>query len=239
MEHKNQAFSAPIPQGLVRILLRIDAIVCEVENDAPDFVDPLEDHPQLLIHTVDEVSELTDAFKEKFELELDERRTKDNQIVWSLKREGIWFDIDMDDVKKVWLTDFDFYIESEKPRYLIYYIKDVEHNVEWLQRDENSGEIRSLSNFRKKFKVPKVSEKSTYKGAEVIKCADMLSRAIRKIDLRTGSALVKFNTELGRLEPLLKGLADKLGYKIEALDKESIRSLENKGLNVSHSISLK
>lgn len=239
MEDNNQAFSAPIPDGLVRILLKINAIVCEVENDAPDFVDPQEDRPQLLINAVNEVTELTDAFKDKFELELNKRRTDDNQIVWSLKKEGIWFDIEMDDVKKVWLTDFDFYIESEKPRYLVYYIKDVEHHVEWLQEDEKAGEIRSLSNFRKKFKVPKVSEKSTYKGAEVIKCADMLSRAIRKIDLRTGAALVKFNTELGRLEPLLKGLADKLGYKIEALDKDSIRNLEEKGENVSHAISLK
>jgi hypothetical protein len=239
MEDKNQAFSAPIADGLVRILLRIDAVVCEVENDAPDFVDPLEDHPQLLINAVDEVTELTDAFKEKFDLELNNRRTNDDQIVWGLKEEGIWFDIEMDDVKKVWLSDFDFYIESEKPRYLVYYIKDVEHNVEWLQQDEKSGEIRSLSNFRKKFKVPKVSERSTYKGAEVIKCADMLSRAIKKIDLRTGAALVKFNTEMGRLEPLLTGLADKLGYKIESLDKDSIRNLEEKGENVSHSISLK
>lgn len=239
MEDKIQAFSAPIPDGLIRILLRIDAIICEVENDAPDFVDPLEDHPTLLINAVKEVNELTDAFQDQFELELNQRRTKGDQIVWNLKKGGIWFDIEMDDVKKVWLSDFDFYIESQKPRYLVYYIKDVEHNIEWLQEDEKSGEIRSLSNFKKKFKVPQVSKKSTYKGAEVLKCADMLSRAVKKIDLRTGSALVKFNTEMGRLEPLLVGLSDKLGYKIEPLDKETIRNLETKGENVSHSITLK
>lgn len=67
----------------------------------------------------------------------------------------------------------------------------------------------------------------------------MLGRAIRKIDVRTGKAMVKFNTEKGRLEPLLIGMAEKLGYVIESLDKPTIIKEDEKGNSVSHSISLK
>ncbi|MEX0844178.1 MAG: hypothetical protein WD022_02810 [Balneolaceae bacterium] len=239
MEDKSQAFSTPIPAGLIRILLKIESIVCEVENDAPDFIDPKNDTPKFKVNPVAEVSELTDIFKENYELELNNRQTEDKRMVWNLKQGGIWFDIEMDEVRKVWLSDFSFYIESAKPRYLAYYLKDVVHNIEWLQKDEKTGEIRSLSNFKKKFTPPPISEKSTYSGSEILKCADMLARAIKKIDIRTGSALVKFNTEMGRLEPLLKGLSEKLGYKIAALDNETIMKQDEKGESVSHSISLK
>lgn len=74
---------------------------------------------------------------------------------------------------------------------------------------------------------------------EVIRCADMIGRSIRKIDLRTGGAYVKFNTDKGRLEPLIIGIGEKLGYIIEPLDKETILSLEADGKNVSHAIYLK
>lgn len=238
MKDKSAAFSTPIPEGLIRILLRIDAVECEIENDAPDFIDPKEDLPKLKVSTEEDVSDLTDAFSQEYPLELNKRKSSEGTFVWEMAQGGIWFDIKMDEVKKIWLSNFSFYIESEKPRYLAYYIKDVEHNIEWLQTDEKTGEIRSLSNFKKKFFPPKIPQKKTYSSSEILKCADMLGRAIRKIDMRTGSALVKFNTEMGRLEPLIIGIGDKMGYRIEALNKETINKLEEKGENVSHLISL-
>jgi hypothetical protein len=232
------AFKEPIRDGLIRILLRIGDIECEVENDAPDFVDPLEDHPVLTVTPEADLKDITNAFMDSYPLVLNKRKSREDKIVWSLPGGGIWFDMEMDNVKEVWLTEFSFFIESEKPRYLAYYIRDVEHNIEWLQPDAQSGEIRSLSTFKKKFTPPPVSERNVYSGGEILKCADMLGRAIKKIDMRTQEALVRFNTEKGNLEPLLIGMAEKLGYTVKSLDKEVIEREGERGRSVSHSISL-
>ena len=102
-----------------------------------------------------------------------------------------------------------------------------------------SGEIKSMSITTKKFKPPKITGKEVFSATEVLRCADMVSRSIKKIDLRVGGAYVKFNTDKGRLEPLIIGMADRLGYKIEALSPADIMNLESQGQNVSHSIFLK
>lgn len=239
MSENLAAFQQPIKDGLIRILLRIGDIECEVENDAPDFVNPVEDHPVLTVTPEADLKDITDAFLDSYPLELNKRKSKGDKMVWNLPGGGIWFDMKMDNVKEVWLSEFSFFIESDKPRYLAYYIHNVEHNIEWLQPDVKSGEIKSLSTFKKKFTPPPVSEKNTYSGAEILKCADMLGRAIGKIDMRTQEALVRFNTEKGNLEPMLIGMADKLGYSVKALDKEVIAREGDKGKSVSHSISLK
>lgn len=232
-------FQRPIEEGKIRIFLRIKSVLSEYENDAPDFVDVKEDHPKLRVTPVADVSGLTDVFLQVIPLTLDERKTGDDLLAWNVDNGGIWFDIEMDDVKEIWLSDFNFSMEGEKPRYISYYIKDVEHNLEWLQKDPKSGEIRSLSFFKKEFTPPPITEKEMFSGSEILKCADMLRRAIQKIDMRTHTAFVKFNTEKGRLNPLLIGLADKLGYRVEMLDRETIRKMEERGENVSHLISLK
>ena len=239
MSENLAAFQEPIKDGLIRILLRIGDIECEVENDAPDFVDPLDDHPTLTVTPEADLKDITDAFLGSYPLELNKRKSRDNKIVWNLPDGGIWFDMDMEDVKEVWLSEFSFFVESEKPRYLAYYIRDVEHKIEWLQPGAETGEIKSLSTFKKKFTPPPVSEKNVYSGADILKCADMLGRAIGKIDMRTKEALVRFNTEKGNLEPILIGMAEKLGYSVKPLEKEVIAREDEKGRSVSHSISLK
>lgn len=239
MENKPKAFTENIPKGLIRIFLNVESISCQVENDAPDFIDPAEDKPRVKIMPQTDLVHLTNVFERTYPVTLDERRSKEELLVWQMDEKGVWFDIDMDNVKEVWLSEFDFYLESEKPRYLSYFIREVEHKVQWLQKGKDKGEITSLSEFKKQFKPNPVTGKNKFDGMEVIKCADMLGRAIKKIDMRTETALVKFNTAKGRLEPLIIGMAEKLGYQIEALDKETIRRQDEKGNSVSHMISLK
>ncbi len=239
MNNKVAAFSEPIKEGLVRILLRVDAVECVVQNDAPDFVNPYEDNPVLSVVPENDLSTITDACIKKYPLKLNKRKSNQDNMVWEMESGGIWFDMEMDFVKDVWMSEFHFFLESEKPRYLRYYIQDVAHNIEWLQHDMETGEIRSLSNYRKKFTPPPISEKDTFSGAEVIRCTDMLSRAIKKIDMRTKQAWVKFNTDNGRLESLIVGMAAPLGYKIAPLEKEVIAEERKKGNSVSHLISLK
>lgn len=234
-----RAFEDPIESGLIRIFVRISSVVCTFENDAPDFVKAEDDTPKLRVLPESGITELTDAFNSSLSLIRDKRKSTDDRLVWSVEEGGVWFDIPMEEVKQVWVSEFSFHIESEKPRYLAYYVKDVDHKIEWLQQDDETGEIRSLSVHKKTFKPSPLSEKESYSGAEVIRCADMIGRAAKKIDIRTGSALVKLNTDKGRLETLITGMAEKLGYRIEPLDKDTIASENEKDNSVSHVISLK
>lgn len=239
MKTQPEAFSEPIKEGLIRIFLRIDAIECIVENDAPDFVDPFEDKPTLSVVPENDFSAITNAFVNDYPLTLNRRKSNQDNMVWEIETGGIWFDMEMDYVKKVWMSEFNFFSRSEKPRYLAYHIKNVAHSIEWLQTDMETGEIRSLSHFRKKFMPPPITEKDVFSGAEVLRCADMISRAIDKIDMRTKRAWVKFNTNHGMLESMIIGMADRLGYKVVPLDKEVIIEERQNGNNVSHAISLK
>ena len=65
----------------------------------------------------------------------------------------------------------------------------------------------------------------------------MIGRSAKN-SLRTGGAYVKFNTDGGRLEPLIIGMSEKLGYIVEPLDKDTILAMEDDGKNVSHAIYL-
>lgn len=234
-----KAFEVPIKSGLIRIFLRISSVESISENDAPDFVKVEDDSPRLRVLPESAITELTNAFNSPLNLILNERQSSEDKLVWSVEEGGVWFDIPMEQIKQVWISEFSFHIESKKPRYLAYYIKNVDHKIEWLQQVEGSGEIRSLSVHKKSFKPSPLTERESYSGAEVIRCADMIGRAAKKIDIRTGSALVKFNTDKGRLESLIVGVAEKLGYHISPLDKDTIARENEKDNSVSHVISLK
>lgn len=236
---EQEAYIKPIKEGFARILLKLQPIECEVENLAPDFVSVEDDDVFLTVQPNEEadieIPELETQFALKFERYLGDGNT----AKFKLSQTGIWFDIQVDHVTDVWIADLDFRIRNKHERYLSYYIKTLNHQLEWLQPDIKTGEISSMSVSTKKFKPPKISGKESFTAQEVIRCADMIGRSVRKIDIRTGGAYVKFNTDKGRLEPLIISIADKLGYIIEPLDKEVIRASEDDGKNVSHAIYLK
>jgi hypothetical protein len=239
MSEYKKAFKEPIKDGKARILLTVQKIECEVENNAPDFVSVDKDEVKLGIEFPGDTNIDISEIGKLFELGIKKFDEEENLAVISPEFQGVWFDIDIDKVKDVWVADLSFSIVSKNARYLAYYIKTLDHQFEWLQPDMVSGEIKSMSVSKKKYKAPKISGKETFSSSEVIRVADMLNRAIKKIDLRTGGAYVKFNMDKGRLEPLVIGIADKLGYDIEPLPKEEIISLESSGMNASHSIYLK
>lgn len=232
-----KAFETPIREGDARILIRIKSILCEFENNAPDFVEVEKDKVSLKIDLQEvkdfTISELDETFPLNFV------NTSDHDVKYTFEKECIWFDIKADHVKDVWVADLNFTLLSSNPRYLAYYVKEVEHQFEWLQPDMKTGEVKTMSVSKKKYKTPRISGRESFSATEVVRCADMLSRAIRKIDIRTRGAYVKFNTDKGKLEPLIIGMADKLGYVVEPLAKEEIANMEASGESVSHSIFLK
>lgn len=236
---EHPAFITPIDDGNARILLKLQTIECEVDNSAPDFVSPEDDELFLKVQPSQEVDLTIPGLDNGFPVRFKRYMPDGSGLMLELDQPGIWFDILIDQVKDIWIADLSFIIENKHSRYLNYYINKLDHQLEWLQPDIRTGEIRSMSISTKKFKPPKISAKVSFSSTEVIRCADMIGRAVRKIDIRTGGAYVKFNTDKGRLEPLIIGIAEKLGYIIEPLDKEEVQKMERDGFNVSHSIYLK
>ncbi len=239
MVDKCDAFGQPIGEGRARILVRLQHIKCEIENNAPDFISAEKDKVVLKVDFPEDAKVSSATLAHSFDLNLEKLKPNNQEIFFSLDQEYIWFDINIEEVKDVWVADLNFSIESHNPRYLAYYIKELDHQFEWLQPDIKTGEIKTMSITKKRYKIPKFSGKESFSATEVLKCADMLNRSIRKIDLRTGGAYVKFNTDKGKLEPLIIGIAEKLGYDVEPLEKNVIMDMESSGERVSHSIFIK
>lgn len=235
----SDAFQISIKDGKARILLELEGIKCEIENSAPDFISTDQDEVYLKIDLPDHVKINISEFDKKYPLKLKKENKEDSTAIFEAEDSYIWFDINIDQVKDIWVADLSFSLESKNSRYLAYYIKELNHQFEWLQPDMKSGEVKTMSISKKKYKAPKISGRETFSATEVIRCADMLNRSIRKIDLRIGGAYVKYNTDKGKLEPLIVGIADQLGYVVEALPKEIILDMEASDQNVSHSIFLK
>lgn len=233
-----KAFNIPIEDGNARILIKIKSMLCEVENSAPDFISMEQDTIHLKVELPEELGLEIPELSKPFEVRLVEQNKDKQTATLELVGESIWFNLNMDEVKDIWVSDLNFTLESKNSRYLAYYLKEVDHQFEWLYSDLKSGEIKTMSVSKKKYKAPKISGKETFSASEVIRCADMLNRAIRKIDLRTGGAYIRFNTDKGRLEPLIIGIAEQLGYVIQSLPKEVIVDMNLIGENVSHSIYL-
>ena len=236
---QNIAFTKPIEEGNSRILLKLQVIETEVENNAPDFINVEDDEVDLKVQTSNEIDITIPQLEEAFKVNFKRVANKGEVVHFELENDCIWFDLPTDNVKDVWIDELNFSLISKNSRYINYYIKTLDHQLEWLQPDLKTGEIRSMSVSTKKFKPPKISGKESFTAKEVIRCADMIGRSVQKIDIRTGGAYVKFNTDKGRLEPLIIGIAEKLGYIIEPLDKEVIQAMDEEGKSVSHAIYLR
>ncbi|MFN1835478.1 hypothetical protein AB2B38_009470 [Balneola sp. MJW-20] len=234
-----EAFEQKIPDGLVRILIRVEDIKCKVHNAAPDHLSPEKDEIFIRLNIDHPFQDELDILNEDHPLEINKRKSDDEFLVLELKNGGIWFDIEMDKVKDIWISEYVYEIRSKNSRFLKYSIRDLSHTIEWLQEDEQSGEINSLSNFTKKFTPASIALEESYSADEILQCADMIGKAIHKIDLRSRSALIKLNTEEGRLEHLIMEIADRLGYEISALEESELTNVRKSGGIASHSIRLK
>lgn len=239
VDQNSKAFTQNLTGDKQRLLFKIHSIVCDVENSAPDFISVEKDELYLRFEPKTEVGISRDMFNTKVKVVIDGNRGKKHQGQIRLDpEEDFWLDLTMDQMKDLWVADYNFNIENENPRYLSYFISSLEYKLLWLQQSD-SGEIRILSEYRKQYQPPQIKSHDQYTGSDIMKCTDMLARAIKKIDLRTGGALIKLNTENGRLESLIIGMASRLGYDVKPLSDEEIKNLEKKGRNTSHSIQVK
>lgn len=229
------AFGKPLLDSDVRILLNVKKLNVSVKNIAPDFLSFKDDQPVLVIDIQSE-DELVSIHFDKYALKV--VANKKEEVGLFFEDKSIWFDINMNSVGSIWSANFDFHIESEHPKYLNYHIQLLEYDLEWLQNDSKTDKIESVSVSNKEFKQKILEEELSYTLLEVERCADMLGRAIKKIDIRTGSAYIRLNTDNGRLEPALKKIALKLGFELKNVEETMAWNQERRGYKASHIISL-
>ncbi|GAB5407858.1 MAG: hypothetical protein BalsKO_02230 [Balneolaceae bacterium] len=159
MVDNNDAFQVPIKDGKARILLKLEGIKCEVENSAPDFISTKQDVVTLKIDLPDQAKISISEFDLNYSLSLLMENEQESTAKFKMENKYIWFDINIDQVKDVWVADLSFSLKSKNSRYLAYYIKELDHQFEWLQPDLKSGEVKTMSISKKKYKAPKISGK--------------------------------------------------------------------------------
>lgn len=230
-----EAYILPIEEGKVRIVINIENINIEITNTAEKFITEKDDKKSLFL-SFDNLKIKT-IKSEGYEL-ISLPKKKSNQNLLTLKKDSIWFDLDMDDMSNVLTNTIQFSIKGNYPDHISYYIKKLDYKIEWLQYDKKKDSISTVSVTKRNFSEPKENLNVGYSLEDISKSAELLGRAIKKIDLRTGSSYVRINSEEGALDPILIIMAEKLGYQLEVLDEGKIESLHKEGRKSTHIISL-
>lgn len=235
MSNYIEAYTSPIKKGEVRIVINIEAVNIENENSGVDSDSGEEDTMFLHLDFSDfGISPIPDK---GFKLMSSKIRNSKYQL-YELKKNSIWFDIDIEKVSGVLNNDIHFHVEGSQSKFKNYYIKDLNYKIEWLQYDKNRDSISTVSVTNKNFQQAITELNIDYSIEEISKCASLLAKAIKRIDLRTGTAYVKLNTEDGKYDPVLVVMAVQLGYQVEVLDDDTISDLLKRGQKATHLISL-
>ncbi len=223
------AFKKDIAEGQVRIVLNISQLDVSINNNANDFIETSKDSPVLKV----EIEKFQiDALEKGYALSFDSEKE-----LLSLES-NIWFDVDIDNVSNILNNPISFVIEGNEPTYITYYISNLEYKLEWLQYDKSKEEISTVSVTKRTYSQPILQLERDYSLPEIAKAAELLSKAIHKIDLRTGSAYVRLKTNDGELDPVISLMAENMGYQIEALDKKTREEFLKEGRRATHLISL-
>lgn len=235
MNEKNKAYQLPIKEGKVRIIFNVDKIELKITNSIKDFFSHIDDTVKLFVDLGDLnikgiKSEGYDLVKMKSEKSPDDSFT--------LPEDTIWFDVDIEEVSTVLNNVVKFHIKGNHSEHLRYFIDKMNYKIEWLQHDKLKNEISTVSVTKRTYTQPRLEQNVNFELDEIAKSAELLKKAINRIDLRTGSAYVRLNTEDGKLDPVIIIIAEKLGYSINKIDEETISELKKRGQKATHLISL-
>jgi len=230
------------PGKLVRLLITIPRMYCDVDNKAPDFVDPELDELRVSVVLYNSEGDLITASGKEHTLSYNGYDIEKTLREYSLEGVQIWFDLNMDKAKEAWLGSVDFVLKSDYERYLNYKVTEADYHLQWLEKDEDRNNYRSLSMTKKVYKShlhkPQTEEHS-YMHSEILEVVKRLNRAIKKVDWRTGGAYVNLKKVPEDHEALIEDIADELGFVIDRLDDELIEELSKKNKKATHMIALK
>lgn len=230
------------PGKLVRLLITIPQMYCDVDNSAPDFVDPELDELRVSVVLYNSEGDLITASGKEHVLNYNGYDIEKTLREYSLEGVQIWFDLNMDKAKEAWLGSVDFVLKSDYERYLNYKVTEANYHLQWLEKDEDSNNYRSLSMTEKIYKPHlhrSQSEENSYTHSEILNLVERLNRAIKKVDWRTGGAYVNLEKVPDDHESLIEDIADELGFVIDRLDDELIEELSQKNKKATHMIALK
>jgi hypothetical protein len=235
MIESKKAYELSIDEGKVRAVIKVEDIKVDVRNSANEFISMDEDDVHLFLDFTD--LDIKTVKKNGYELLYPlEKNTETKSL--SLKKDNIWFDVDINNMSSILNNSIQFSISGKHPSHISYFIKKLDYKIEWLQYDKQKDSISTVSVTKGSFVQPEIESNVNYSLEEISSCAELLSRAIKKIDLRTGSSYVRINTEDGKYNSLLIVMAKQLGYQVEVLDDDTIKDLQKRGRKATHIISL-
>ncbi len=215
-------------------------VLLSYSNSAAEFVDVLEDELQLKINLQDDQGDIIQELDQRLKGSINKGAGKtDDRIKLKNDFEAVVIEIETDQMMKAWMGDVSLEIENKRSSYIKYRVISAKANLQWFEMQNDRDFKQFLSEITKTVKPVDNNDVQDYSLREVEICGEMLAKAIRKIDLRTGGAMVKFNTDHGRLEPVLQTLAHHLGYVLTKLSPEEIYDLHQQDINASHSIRLR
>ncbi|MAB66667.1 MAG: hypothetical protein CL662_07495 [Bacteroidetes bacterium] len=234
MDTNIEAYNLEIKEGKVRIVFNVQEIQLTVSNAIAEFFSPKADTVKLHIDLGD--LKVDGVNNEGYDLTIN---IKDDEVSsFSLPQNIIWFDVDIAGVSNVLNNSVQFKVEGNYPELLSYFIKKLDYKIEWLQFDKIKKEISTVSVTKKSYAQSRIERNVQYSLETISRSAELLNKAIHRIDLRTRSAYLKLNTENGKLDPVIISIAEKLGYEISVLDEETIEELKKRGQKATHLISL-
>jgi hypothetical protein len=225
-------------QAELHILL--SDVLLSFSNAAAEFVDVFEDDILLKINLLDDQGETILEVDDHQKVNINKGAGKNNERIHLINDfEAISIAIQTDDMMKAWMGDVSIEVHNRLSAYIKYHVVSAKANLQWYEMQAGKKGPQFLSEITKTVKPLDDVENDEYSLRDVEICAEMLGKAIRRIDLRTGGAMVKFNTDHGRLEPILRTLATHLGYVLKRLNPDEIYELHRQDINASHSIRLK
>lgn len=237
MKNRIKAFEKNLPSGKVRLVLNFESLIIAADNLAPDYLSLAEDRPVLSFMAKSTGKQQGVLYSARLPLKF--LTLAQNESDLALADSSHWFDVDLDQIDQIWMSVFTFNIETGYPRYLKYKIKKLQYSVEWLQTNSETGKIESVSISRRDYQPPVDELTPDYSLHDIKMSSDLLGRAVKKIDLRTGSALIRFTAEEQRLEPVVQYIAAGLGYDLSKVDKRRFGGGNKKGLLPTHILSLR
>tara|TARA_R110001599_G_scaffold1889_4_gene9930 strand:- start:391772 stop:392491 length:720 start_codon:yes stop_codon:yes gene_type:complete len=235
MNQKNEAYQLPIKEGKVRIVFNVDQVQVKISNSIKDFFSQKDDTVKLFV----DLGDLNIKGIKNEGYDLVKKKSKQNSDdSFALPEDIIWFDVDIEEVSNVLNNSVKFTIKGHYSEHVSYFINKMDYRIEWLQHDKVKDEISTVSVTKRNYTQPKLEQNVSYELEQIAKSAELLHKAINRIDLRTRSAYVRLNTEDGILDPVITIIAEKLGYDVKVLDEETVSELKKRGQKATHLISL-
>jgi len=223
-----------------KLEVKLSDVELSYTNTAPDFIDVYDDVIQLKLELLNECGETVVQPEQELSATFQKNSDEDHSKI-RLKNsiKPLEFELTLDEIMEIWMGNYEIAVSNKYESYISYKPISAELELHWFQWRDVDSEYHFLSETKKNYNPKHDNNKEVYSIRDIEICAEMIGKAIQKIDLRTRGAVTKFNTDNGRLEPIIISIGDKLGYEIKALELVEIRQFALREMKVSHSITLK